>query len=66
VQKLALAILAVLTIAKLCNLLRCRSKGEGWRRRIRKDGVEGMDSGLVGVKGVVWKEGIIGKGNTPQ
>lgn len=38
----------MLTIAKLCNLLRCTSKGEGWRRRIRKDGVGGGDGQWVG------------------
>lgn len=45
------------TVVKL-NLLRYTSKGGGWRRRLRKDGVGecGIDNGLGGgVKVVIWE-----------
>ena len=31
--------IAVFAVAKLCTLFRHTSKGEGWRRRISRDGV---------------------------
>lgn len=54
----------MLIVVKL-NLLRYISKGGGWRRRFRKDGVGecGIDNGLGGGEGCNFGVGIIGKGN---